>query len=719
MHRRIAQQYLASAGGCSKTTISYAWISPTGNLHEMHGYEHGAWAEEYIKDHPGMLEKVGGFDTAGWEGVLLRLGWIQVTNARAMMVYEESTPPQAAWDAACEMVVGCVLARQMDPESETVWLDFAGRDLRLTVVDFVKRFGGQKAVEKMFSLLSKTATVGGCGKSSVSFAWISPEGKVHLLRGQVHPEWAQEYVQEHPALLQDMQRRGIQIDEMDVENYPEVEELLRLGWIRVSGAQAMSAYSETRPTQAAWDAAISIIVRCVVGGGLNPENGKVLIDYVDVASEGGFTTPVRFIEKFGSRQAVEKMFKTLMSRTAADQGCDLRYPSYGWISPEGKLYHLYGKVHEYWADKWVKSDFSEGGLRDKWDEWKAQDRFFTPYHTLLRLGWLKVSNAGSVQTWDESAVAQPAWDTMVSLVVSCIVDGGQDPEVGEVWVGANKGDRRLTPVEFVQKYGGRDAMNRMFRSLSLQSGSARVASKYLSSRETLNAQNLRRYFDDFLAAVRGTTTKSGIQKVRSLARQAHKYKLDMESPFLRMTQSGLRVAYRGCIPYETSYAWIGPNGTVYKCRTTHDDWAVQHVEEQGWVKGGYTDNDTEVALNLLYSKGYIRCSNFRSFESEKIGTPAQAWESAAAIAAECMRQDNVEQQVHTYQRNPYDYTKSYSVGDFIEKFGGRALVEKAFAKLNRSASRVASKYLTGAHITVPDGMKIIDNAGYRCPYGSS
>ena len=1043
MYKRIAQQYLAAGGthACGKSTISYAWISPTGEVHPLHGYEHGDWAKEYVQAHPGLLEKMGGFDTAGWTGVLLRLGWLQVTNSRAVEAYTESLPPQAAWDAMISLVVDCVTSKMMDPETDEIWVGSAGNSTRMTPAKFVEKFGGRRAVEKMFSGLDKTAS--NCSQVSFSLAWVDPAGKVHYLDGKVgHPQWAQEYLFKHPG---DMARTQIFADlkkhlgeELAVSRaaIDGVNTLLNLGWIKVSNPTEIQVWEHTTPTPQAWHAVAEIVAECVGEGHLPPEDDRLIV-WTHTTSH--YMTPGDFVSKYGGNRLTDQMFKTLMSRTAkGDQGCDLKHPSYGWISPEGTLHKLYGTVHEYWAEKWVKSDFSEGGLRDKWQEWKKEWAYATPYHTLLRLGWLKVSNAGSVQTWEESAVAQPAWDTMVSLVVSCIVEGRRDPEEGEVWVGSNDGDHRLTPVAFVQKYGGRAVVDKMFRALSLQSGTysqsgaARMASKYLSGRETFDAQNLRHYFDAFLAAL-----KSGsLPKIKSLARQTDKYKLEMESPFLKMTQSGIewsyntllediasfgevrdagdlrarsyrhsmdsqdwrvlqnrmssavrdvnsldsdleaqftagsyhvalmtdpdvdwteekahnvrdilgqvesrlsragfgkyvggtvraypgttlpessagvgqkdtvawylpafdvfamsgedsgenrgiirsmihehghRVYYKllpgnarsewedfykantgnpaewiakvltawgkylsevgadidqevveeggeevrgrdpktgirpfteslphssdlwmwavmfhnfanigfyqdlvedqkriqtflmpvtaysaaspqelyaevfadivlkgprsihpvvldamkratpglkagaikrlkkpssgGCLAYETSYAWIGPDGTIHKCSTSHNSWAVKHAMERGWMEEVdvpyYGDKDIETALNLLYSKGYIRCSNFRSFEAEEVGSPAQAWESAAAISAECMTQDNADQIVLAYQRDSFGSTKTYSVADFIKKFGGRAMVEEAFGRLIRSASCFESKH--GAAWIEPNG----------------
>lgn len=134
---------------CDHKGISYGWISPYGRVYVMHGYGHEAWAKEYLQEHPSEMVGVV-VDAYESEGVLLRKGWLQVTNATAVMAWNESSATSAAWEAMAEIVVGCVLGGRLDPEKDTVWVAFDRSSRRVTPADFVEEYGGRRLSEQMF-----------------------------------------------------------------------------------------------------------------------------------------------------------------------------------------------------------------------------------------------------------------------------------------------------------------------------------------------------------------------------------------------------------------------------------------------------------------------------------------------------------------------------------------------------------------------------------------
>lgn len=105
-----------------------------------------------------------------------------------------------------------------------------------------------------------------------SYAWVSPDGKVHLLNGLTHDEFARETV-------------GPGAPKFNPE-YPTHDgataELLTQGWIRVSNPYALDVTPKARSK--AWHSALNLTVDCARGQNRDPFSAKVTVDFAHPGS---------------------------------------------------------------------------------------------------------------------------------------------------------------------------------------------------------------------------------------------------------------------------------------------------------------------------------------------------------------------------------------------------------------------------------------------------
>lgn len=132
------------------------------------------------------------------------------------------------------------------------------------------------------------------------YAWVSPDGKVHLLNAS-HQRWAVDYIFDHrPDLVAKM--RGATGMSMSL--------LLADGWIRVANATHLSVHSEGLPSKAAWLAVVGMLTRCAAEGLVDPESTVVYLDVSE--SERTLRLPVAdFVRRFAGRRQEEALFEAL------------------------------------------------------------------------------------------------------------------------------------------------------------------------------------------------------------------------------------------------------------------------------------------------------------------------------------------------------------------------------------------------------------------------
>ena len=105
---------------CSLETISYAWVSPTGEVHRINTGTHEDWALHKVLS-PSDVRRLEEDPDAyaeleeRKEKALLRLlkdGWIRVTNA--YNIDAEPAARKRAWEGALRLTVDCVLSSRSD-----------------------------------------------------------------------------------------------------------------------------------------------------------------------------------------------------------------------------------------------------------------------------------------------------------------------------------------------------------------------------------------------------------------------------------------------------------------------------------------------------------------------------------------------------------------------------------------------------------------------------
>lgn len=127
-----------------------AWISPDGKVYLLNE-SHARWARGYVLSDKRLLEKAGGFPDMGIH-VLLSEGWIRVASATNLSVHELKGVSKKAWASVVSLMIQCVKAGSLSPESP-VNIDHGypeDRSMTLDLERFVSRFGGSKMVDELF-----------------------------------------------------------------------------------------------------------------------------------------------------------------------------------------------------------------------------------------------------------------------------------------------------------------------------------------------------------------------------------------------------------------------------------------------------------------------------------------------------------------------------------------------------------------------------------------
>jgi len=151
---------------CDPYEHSHSWISPQGEIHLLGGADHVQWAADYLIEHghltqypsldvwkPKILEKAGSISSA-----LMRLGFVRVSNPWHLAVWKGEVP-DAAWRAAAELLVRCIVREGSLDDDEEVRVDDASNASRpfpgspFTVERFIRKFGGRELEEAMFARL--------------------------------------------------------------------------------------------------------------------------------------------------------------------------------------------------------------------------------------------------------------------------------------------------------------------------------------------------------------------------------------------------------------------------------------------------------------------------------------------------------------------------------------------------------------------------------------
>lgn len=172
------------ASACNPYKHSFAWISPEGELIPVENHDYWAlqelWSDPNF-DHDTEDARMTAAGETGRQASLelMKRGWLRAANAYSYQGRlrrerpEDSTwtstsfNNEAAWKTAAQAAVECVVANRINPEN----MDAYSSNSRMTVTEFVERFGGRAMVEEMFERLEEA---GGAGSSTVAMAsWMA------------------------------------------------------------------------------------------------------------------------------------------------------------------------------------------------------------------------------------------------------------------------------------------------------------------------------------------------------------------------------------------------------------------------------------------------------------------------------------------------------------------------------------------------------------------
>jgi hypothetical protein len=277
-----------------------------------------------------------------------------------------------------------------------------------------------------------------CDRGTISYAWIEPGGKVHVVpESSWHDQWAERKQRKSGrALVQD-------------------------GWLRVTNVFNLALPPTL--TSAQVEALVGLWEECAWKGELDPESDSLYVLFPDESHRVFLVAD--FARTIGGRKAEERVFEAALARAVghriranprsapqpADPRCVAAGHSYAWIDPEGRLYDTAaeGLSHSDWADRYGDDLDADSG----WD--------------LLRRGWVRVANVLDYE-FDVEQLNEAQQATLLRLALACVADGRFDPDDATRRVRVD-GWSPTWPKQFsyslpkwVERLGGRDAVERMY-----------------------------------------------------------------------------------------------------------------------------------------------------------------------------------------------------------------------------------------------------------------
>jgi hypothetical protein len=307
--KRVLARYLQE---CDPRSHSGAWISPKGEVFLLPGgATHDDAAQEYLGGDKELEAHNAGI-------LLVDRGWIRVANFSNMEIRNQGVSREAG-EAAAEMVVRCALSNPHSSPDDDFYLDKGSRSQKMTLGEFVARFGYPSLEEDLYEGLrsqrhgSKKASAA-CNPNGFSYAWVDPYGKVHQTR-QGPESWAMEFVSGIPDLREQVR-----------DTYGEV--LLKEGWVRIANFTGMAVWKESTPSRKAWETVTQIVRDCVLQHrDIDPFEPLVFVEQESAGGRAEVYSVADFMEKFADPRASDQLFESLMSRTAAKLDDILRQTS--------------------------------------------------------------------------------------------------------------------------------------------------------------------------------------------------------------------------------------------------------------------------------------------------------------------------------------------------------------------------------------------------------
>ncbi len=288
--------------------ISWAWISPTGVVKKIpEGQDHTDWARKYWQK---KGEPKGHVD-------LIKLGWVAANNSFSLQVLDPDRVHPKVWSFMISEQAKWAREFRINPESED------GVDLvriynaggwalhgAYSLADFIARYGSKADAALFYAALGSTQekTMAytppppRCKATTVSWAWIDPQGTLHRAEPS-HTKWAAQHA----------------TDVAPGEN-PE-KHLLNKGWLMASNVFALVTTDPDDIHPKTWATYFEALIECCQNLNIDPEEPE---DGVDIVTDPFGRAQVEnytvagFVARFGGRQWVDKLFKTLLGKVRAN-----------------------------------------------------------------------------------------------------------------------------------------------------------------------------------------------------------------------------------------------------------------------------------------------------------------------------------------------------------------------------------------------------------------
>jgi hypothetical protein len=161
---------------------------------------------------------------------------------------------------------------------------------------------------------------------------------------------------------------------------------------------------------------------------------------------------------------------------AADE-CNSFTHSYAWISPAGKLIEV--SDHRSWAEEYLESQFNDDvAMRAAINRGDFGREMNEPATYLLSKGWLRVTNAFVIQ--GKLRNSPKVWNTYMKLLLDCVVKKRIDPFSPRQKIGFehDSGYKEFLIDEFVEKFGGKNWLDELFKRLRQKAAAERVAARF-------------------------------------------------------------------------------------------------------------------------------------------------------------------------------------------------------------------------------------------------
>jgi len=500
----------------------------------------------------------------------------------------------------------------------------------------------------------------------VSLAWISSSGEIHRLEpGELHEHFAARW------LSANANESGWHSDEYD----NPAEELMRRGWIRVQSPTALEmAYYDTGIMEKALASACELIVECANGHVItheikradgDPESVVVHVFLFDEPHAVEVPLP-RFLERWGGRRIVDeffgkllpvprresKMLTSALREWRAENDCDLS-ESFAWIEPDGKVHRLNEHLDDH-------ASFARRFLSAKiHDEFEA-------YIELLRRGWVRAVNSLTIELVGPLEPC-PALEAFCETLVGCssgkhfqremnYMDGVENMQVRanviddiEKYIDTGGKLKEIYLVDFLDMYGPPHISERLFATLLNPINKSSSATRTLGLLESSNFP-----------------PPPGWER-------------------------------RGPCDRYGSVGWIGPKGEFIECGEfdVHADVAAEYMSTHRDEFPDYHGGDDDEVLTQFMLGGWIRYQNALTIQLSELSLvkPAALLAVCDKIV-ECVNGKVIRQALEKAKGDPESIKMwiftgeeddiSFSVPDFLQRFGGSKHVDRFFKALTPS-----------------------------------